>query len=63
LRRWGFPGGSVVKNPSANAGDMGSTPDPGRSKYLGATKLMCYDYLACALEPGATNTEPTRHRD
>ena len=20
---WGFPGGSVVKNPSANAGDMG----------------------------------------
>ena len=53
----------MVKNPSANAGDMGSTPDPGRSKYLGATKLVCYDYLACALEPGATNTEPTRHRD
>ena len=23
---WGFPGGSVVKNPLANAGDMGSTP-------------------------------------
>ena len=29
----GFPGGSVVKNPPANAEDMGSTPDPGRS-YL-----------------------------
>ena len=27
----GFPGGSVVKNPSANAGDMGSIADPGRS--------------------------------
>ena len=27
----GFPGGAVVKNPSANAGDMGSSPDPGRS--------------------------------
>ena len=27
----GFPGGSVVKNPPANAGDMGSIPDPGRS--------------------------------
>ena len=26
-----FPGGSVVKNPSANAGDMGSTPGSGRS--------------------------------
>ena len=26
----GFPGGSVVKNPPANAGDMGSIPGPGR---------------------------------
>ena len=27
----GFPGGSVVENPSAKAGDMGSSPGPGRS--------------------------------
>ena len=27
----GFPGGSAGKNPSANAGDMGSILDPGRS--------------------------------
>ena len=27
----GFPGGSVVKNPPANAEDTGSVPDPGRS--------------------------------
>ena len=29
----GFPGGSVIekKNPPANAGDMDSIPDPGRS--------------------------------
>ena len=27
----GFPGGSVVKNPSANAGDVGSIPGSGRS--------------------------------
>ena len=27
----GFAGGSVVKNLLANAGDMGSIPDPGRS--------------------------------
>ena len=26
-----FPGGTVVKTPPANAGDMGSTPSPGRS--------------------------------
>ena len=25
-----FPGGAVVKNPPANAGDMGSSPGPGR---------------------------------
>ena len=25
-----FPGGSVVKNQPANAGDMGSSPGPGR---------------------------------
>ena len=27
----GFPGGTVVKNPPANAGDTGSSPGPGRS--------------------------------
>ena len=27
----GFPGGAVVENPPANAGDMGSIPGPGRS--------------------------------
>ena len=26
-----FPGGSVLKNPPANAGDTGSSPGPGRS--------------------------------
>ena len=27
----GFPGGAVVKNPPANAGETGSCPGPGRS--------------------------------
>ena len=27
----GYPGGSVVKNPPANAGDTGPTPTLGRS--------------------------------
>ena len=31
---FGLPGGTVVKNPSANAGDMGSSPEPGRSYML-----------------------------
>jgi len=29
-----FPGGSVVKNPPANVGDLGLTPDLGRSHML-----------------------------
>ena len=28
---WDFPGGAVVKNPPANAGDTGLSPGPGRS--------------------------------
>ena len=31
LRELGFPGGAVVKNPPANAGDTGSSPGLGRS--------------------------------
>ena len=31
---WGFPGGAVVKNPPASAGDMGSSPGPGRFHML-----------------------------
>ena len=32
-REWrGFPDGSVVKHPPANAGDVGSIPDLGRSQ-------------------------------
>ena len=30
-KKTGLPGGTVVKNPPANAGDMGSIPGPGRS--------------------------------
>ena len=29
-----FPGGAVVKNPPANAGDKGLIPGPGRSHML-----------------------------
>ena len=42
--REGFPGGSVVKNPTASAGDMSSIPHPGRSHM--------------PWSPCATTTEP-----
>ena len=31
MTRWGFPGGAVVENLPANAGDTGSNPGLGRS--------------------------------
>ena len=39
-----FPGGTVVKNPPANAGDTGSIPGPGRSHMGRATKPVCHSY-------------------
>ena len=35
-KKWkqGFPGGAVVKNPPVDAGDMGSSPGPGRFHML-----------------------------
>ena len=30
-RNWDFPGGTVVMNPPADAGDTGSSPSLGRS--------------------------------
>ena len=44
----GFPGGPVIKNPPANAGDMGSSL--GRSSKI--------PHAARPLSPGATTTEP-----
>jgi len=40
----GFPGGSVVKNPPANARDMVSIPDLGRAHMPQAAKPMCHNY-------------------
>ena len=62
LRDWteltiyqGFPRGSVVKNPPANAGDTSSIPDPENPSCYGATKPVRHNYWACALEPGSHN--------
>ena len=43
--KWGFPGGSVVKNPSANAGHMSLIPDPGRFSGRGNGNPLQYSCL------------------
>ena len=40
----GFPGGAVVKNPLANAGDMGSSPGLEDPTCPGATKPVRHNY-------------------
>ena len=60
-----FPGGAVVKNPPANAGDTGSSPGSGRS-YMPWSNEACVPQLLslCSgarepqlLSPRATTTE------
>ena len=41
----GFPGGSVVKNLPANAGDVGSIPESERSPGEGNDNLLQYSCL------------------
>ena len=48
----GFPGGPVVKNLPANAGDIGLMPDPGRFHMLQSNQAHELQFLSpCALEP------------
>ena len=63
---WDFPGGTVDRNPPANAGDRGSSPSPGRFHMLWATKAYAPQLLesvssrACEpqlMNPCATITE------
>ena len=39
-----FPGGTVVKNPPANAGDTGSSPGPERSHMPQSHKPVHHNY-------------------
>ena len=41
-KNWAFPGGSVVKNLPANAGDVGSIPVSGRSPGAGNDSPLQY---------------------
>ena len=49
----GFPGGSVVKNPPANAGDAGSIPGSGRSSGEGNDNPLQYSCLENSMDKGA----------
>ena len=48
----GFPGGSVVKNPPANAGDVGSIPDLGKASGVGNGNLLHYSCLDNSMDRG-----------
>ena len=49
----GFPGGSVVKNLPANAGDAGSVPGPGRSTGEQNGNPFMYSCLRNPMDRGA----------
>ena len=51
--REGLPGGSVVKNPPANVGDMSSIPVFGRSLGEGNGNPLQYSYLENPMDRGA----------
>ena len=51
-----FPGGSVVKNPPANAGDEGSIPGSGRYSGEGNGYPLQYSHLGNPMDGGAWRT-------
>ena len=65
-----FRGGTVVKNPPANAGDMGSSPGPGRShmpqsNYARAPQLLKTTCLEPVLHNKRShrNEKPAHHNE
>ena len=50
--RLGFPGGSAVKNPLANAGDTSLIPGSGRSPGEGNGNLLQYSCLENPMDRG-----------
>ena len=55
-----FPGGSVVKNPPANAGDAGSVPESGRFPGEGNSYPLQNSCLENSMDRGAW--KPVAHR-
>ena len=53
---WGFPGGTLVKNPPASTGDardVGSIPGLGRSSGIGNGNPLQYSCLQNSMDRGA----------
>ena len=62
---WGFPGGAVVKNPPANAGDARNTcsiPESGRPPGVGNGNPLQYSCLENPMDRGLVGYSPWGHR-
>ena len=56
---WDFPGGTLVKNLPANAGNTGSSPRPRKIPHAAEQLSPCATATeACALEPVLRNKKP-----
>ena len=58
-----FPGGSVVKNPPANAGDLGSIPGSGRSPGEGNGNPLHYSCLGNLMDRSPVGYSPRGHKE
>ena len=59
----GFPGGSVVKNPPANAGDMSLIPGSGKSPGEGNGNPLQYSHMGNSMAKEADGLySPWGHR-
>ena len=64
----GFPGGAVVENPPANAGDTGSSPGLGRShmprsNWARESQLLSLRVWSLCSATRGRNSERPAHRD
>ena len=58
---WGFPVGSVVKNPPASVGDTGSIPGPGRSHMSQSNQGRAPQLLSlCSATRGHCDEKPAQ---
>ena len=59
----GRPGGSMVKNLLANAGDAGSIPESGRSSVEGTGNPLQYSCLKCYGQRTLADYSPRGHKE